>query len=168
MTAEPHAYAGAVEHYTSDARRDWVKRAWEEPAFQRHLDVSLRAARTAGLRADLDTLDLCEGDGEPARHAIKFQLPDTTIVQLTAELGRSNVSLRGVLFGGVAATTGGPAGSTSTSRSGSTSSTTTTRSPTPAPTPTKSVPSKAGTGSSTTTSAPRRRSTSSGRSGRRI
>ncbi|MEY3072481.1 MAG: hypothetical protein RLZZ353_677 [Actinomycetota bacterium] len=56
-------YAGAVEHYTSAARRDWVKRAWEEPAFRRHLDAALRRARGLGLRRELDVLDLGCGTG---------------------------------------------------------------------------------------------------------
>ena len=56
-------YAGAVEHYTSATRRDWVKRAWEEPAFRRHLDAALRRARGLGLRDALDVLDLGCGTG---------------------------------------------------------------------------------------------------------
>lgn len=58
-----HAYAGAQQHYTSAARRDWVKRAWEEPAFHRHLDTALRRARTLGLSETLDVLDVGCGTG---------------------------------------------------------------------------------------------------------
>jgi SAM-dependent methyltransferase len=60
---DPSHYAGAVEHYTSAARRDWVKRAWEEPAFRRHLDVALHRGLALGLRRDLDVLDLGCGTG---------------------------------------------------------------------------------------------------------
>jgi len=56
-------YAGAVDHYTSPSRRDWVKREWEEPAFRRHLDAALRRARGLGLRQDLEVLDLGSGTG---------------------------------------------------------------------------------------------------------
>jgi SAM-dependent methyltransferase len=58
-----HAYAGAGQHYTSPTRRDWVKRAWEEPAFHRHLDAALRDAHTRGLDASLDVLDVGCGTG---------------------------------------------------------------------------------------------------------
>ena len=61
--ADVSPYAGAVEHYTSATRRDWVKRAWEEPAFRRHLDAALRRARAHGVRADLAVLDLGCGTG---------------------------------------------------------------------------------------------------------
>jgi SAM-dependent methyltransferase len=57
------AYAGAGDHYTSPTRRDWVKRAWEEPAFRRHLDAALRRAHGLGMRADLDVLDIGCGTG---------------------------------------------------------------------------------------------------------
>ncbi len=57
------AYVGAGQHYTSPTRRDWVKRAWEEPAFARHLDSALRSAHAQGLRADLDVLDVGCGTG---------------------------------------------------------------------------------------------------------
>ena len=56
-------YAGARDHYTSRQRRDWVKRAWEEPAFRRHLDRALREGRSAGLRRELDVLDVGCGTG---------------------------------------------------------------------------------------------------------
>jgi len=84
MTAEPHAYAGAVEHYTSAARRDWVKRDWEEPAFQRHLEANLRAARAAGLRTDLDILDLGCGTGV----ALDLLLANPSLVDGTFRLDR--------------------------------------------------------------------------------
>jgi len=57
------AYAGAGEHYTSPDRRDWVKRAWEEPALHRHLDAALRRAHALGLPAELDVLDVGCGTG---------------------------------------------------------------------------------------------------------
>ncbi len=57
------AYAGAQQHYTSVSRRDWVKRAWEEPAFHRHLDAALRRAGEHGLASALDTLDVGCGTG---------------------------------------------------------------------------------------------------------
>jgi len=57
------AYTGAGEHYTSPDRRDWVKRAWEEPSFRRHLDDALLRARRFGLHADLDVLDVGCGTG---------------------------------------------------------------------------------------------------------
>jgi len=56
-------YAGARDHYTSRQRRDWVKRAWEEPAFRRHLDRALREGLRAGLRQGLDVLDVGCGTG---------------------------------------------------------------------------------------------------------
>jgi SAM-dependent methyltransferase len=57
------AYAGAGQHYTSPTRRDWVKRAWEEPAFHRHLDAALRDAHARGLATALDVLDVGCGTG---------------------------------------------------------------------------------------------------------
>ncbi len=57
------AYAGAGGHYTSPTRRDWVKRAWEEPAFRRHLDVALRRAHLLGMRTQVDALDVGCGAG---------------------------------------------------------------------------------------------------------
>ena len=52
------AYASAGQHYTSPTRRDWVKRAWEEPALVRHLDVALRRAQQLGVANGLDVLDV--------------------------------------------------------------------------------------------------------------
>ncbi len=68
MTTAPHpgsgptgdAYAGAVDHYTSPTRRDWVKRAWEEPELVRVLDRAVRASAQAGT---LDVLDVGCGAG---------------------------------------------------------------------------------------------------------
>ncbi len=57
------AYAAAGQHYTSPIRRDWVKRSWEEPSFQGHLDRALRIARTHGLSTRLDVLDVGCGTG---------------------------------------------------------------------------------------------------------
>jgi SAM-dependent methyltransferase len=57
------AYRGAGQHYTSSVRRDWVKRAWEEPAFRRHLDAALRRAHGHGMRDGLDVLDVGCGTG---------------------------------------------------------------------------------------------------------
>ena len=57
------AYAGAGQHYTSPTRRDWVKRAWEEPALLRHLDAALRGALAQGLDPQLDVLDVGCGTG---------------------------------------------------------------------------------------------------------
>ena len=63
MSESHGAYATAGQHYTSSARRDWVKRAWEEPAFRRHLEAALARAAGHGLRADLDVLDIGCGTG---------------------------------------------------------------------------------------------------------
>ncbi len=57
------AYSGAGDHYTSPTRRDWVKRAWEEPALRRHLDTALRRAHDLGMRDALDVLDVGCGTG---------------------------------------------------------------------------------------------------------
>ncbi len=57
------AYSGAGDHYTSPARRDWVKRAWEEPALRHHLDAALRRAHDFGMRSALDVLDVGCGTG---------------------------------------------------------------------------------------------------------
>lgn len=57
------AYASAGQHYTSPTRRDWVKRAWEEPALVRHLDAALRRARTLGMASEIDVLDVGCGAG---------------------------------------------------------------------------------------------------------
>ncbi|MFU8839398.1 MAG: class I SAM-dependent methyltransferase [Nitriliruptoraceae bacterium] len=54
------AYAGAVDHYTSPSRRDWVKRAWEEPELVRLLDAAVRAT---GPASPLDVLDIGCGTG---------------------------------------------------------------------------------------------------------
>ena len=63
MSESHDAYATAGQHYTSSARRDWVKRAWEEPAFHRHLEAALARAAGHGLHADLDVLDIGCGTG---------------------------------------------------------------------------------------------------------
>lgn len=57
------AYASAGQHYTSSTRRDWVKRAWEEPALVRHLDAALRRAHGLGMATELDVLDVGCGTG---------------------------------------------------------------------------------------------------------
>ena len=57
------AYVGAGQHYTSASRRDWVKRTWEEPTFQRHLDDALRRAFPAERARGLDVLDVGCGTG---------------------------------------------------------------------------------------------------------
>ncbi len=54
------AYAGAVDHYTSPSRRDWVKRVWEEPELVRLLDA---AVRSTGPASALDVLDVGCGTG---------------------------------------------------------------------------------------------------------
>lgn len=54
------AYAGAIDHYTSPDRRDWVKRVWEEPELIRLLDAAVRAT---GPAASLDVLDVGCGTG---------------------------------------------------------------------------------------------------------
>ncbi len=59
----PDPYVGATDHYTSPSRRDWVKRAWEEPTFIRHLDAAIGRSLAHGLRADLDVLDIGCGTG---------------------------------------------------------------------------------------------------------
>ena len=58
-SAGQDAYAGAVDHYTSPTRRDWVKRTWEEPELVRVLDAAVRA--TGG--GDLSVLDVGCGAG---------------------------------------------------------------------------------------------------------
>jgi len=63
VDASDDAYASAGQHYTSPTRRDWVKRAWEEPALVRHLDAALRRARSLGTATDLDVLDVGCGTG---------------------------------------------------------------------------------------------------------
>jgi SAM-dependent methyltransferase len=63
MAGAGDAYAGAGQHYTSPGRRDWVKRAWEEPAAQRHLDAALRRAHALGVPGDVDVLDVGCGTG---------------------------------------------------------------------------------------------------------
>ena len=68
MSAPPHpepgpdgdAYAGAVDHYTSPSRRDWVKRTWEEPELVRLLET---AVGHAAATAHLDVLDVGCGAG---------------------------------------------------------------------------------------------------------
>jgi SAM-dependent methyltransferase len=54
------AYAGAVDHYTSPSRRDWVKRGWEEPELVRLLDDAVQAT---GPTTTLDVLDIGCGTG---------------------------------------------------------------------------------------------------------
>ncbi len=59
---EPHAqpdgdddpYAGALDHYTSPVRRDWVKREWEEPQLVRCIERAVRATTPATARAAAD------------------------------------------------------------------------------------------------------------------
>jgi SAM-dependent methyltransferase len=63
MSGSGDAYASAGQHYTSPDRRDWVKRAWEEPVVQRHLDAALMRAHAVGLPAELDVLDVGCGTG---------------------------------------------------------------------------------------------------------
>jgi SAM-dependent methyltransferase len=81
----PDAYEGAQQHYTSAARRDWVKRAWEEPAFHRHLDDALRRARTFGLPDRLDVLDVGCGTGV----ALDLLLATPALTDRTFTLGRA-------------------------------------------------------------------------------
>jgi len=57
------AYAGAVDHYTSPDRRDWVKRVWEEPELVRQLDAAVRATGATGPTTTLDVLDIGCGTG---------------------------------------------------------------------------------------------------------
>jgi SAM-dependent methyltransferase len=78
-------YAGAGQHYTSPTRRDWVKRAWEEPAFHRHLDDVLRRAHAAGLNGTLDVLDVGCGTGV----ALDLLLATPALVDGTLTLGRA-------------------------------------------------------------------------------
>lgn len=54
------AYAGAVDHYTSPSRRDWVKRVWEEPELVRLLEEAVRAT---GPSSTLRVLDIGCGTG---------------------------------------------------------------------------------------------------------
>ena len=76
MSAPPHpesgpndgAYPGAVDHYTSPSRRDWVKRTWEEPELVRLLEtaVAFTSAATdhhSGAAAALDVLAVGCGTG---------------------------------------------------------------------------------------------------------
>ena len=90
MSESHDAYATAGQHYTSSARRDWVKRAWEEPAFHRHLEAALARASGHGLRADLDVLDIGCGTGvaldlllaTPSLAAGRFRLARATGLDL--------------------------------------------------------------------------------------
>ncbi|MFO7961921.1 MAG: class I SAM-dependent methyltransferase, partial [Nitriliruptoraceae bacterium] len=76
MSAPPHpepvpdsdAYAGAVDHYTSPSRRDWVKRSWEEPELVRLLEAAVGHTDATALAdpdatATLDVLDVGCGTG---------------------------------------------------------------------------------------------------------
>jgi len=89
VTTAPHpgsgttsdAYAGAVDHYTSPTRRDWVKRVWEEPELVRVLDAAVRASAPAGT---LDVLDVGCGAGvalELLRATPTFTAPDAPSVR---------------------------------------------------------------------------------------
>ena len=79
------AYAGAGQHYTSPSRRDWVKRAWEEPALLRHLDAALREALAQGLDPQLDVLDVGCGTGV----ALDLLLATPALVDGTLSLARA-------------------------------------------------------------------------------
>jgi SAM-dependent methyltransferase len=83
------AYAGAVDHYTSPSRRDWVKRAWEEPELIRLLEAAVAhtgaaAATDTGTVADLDVLDVGCGAGvalELLRATPSISAPNGPIVR---------------------------------------------------------------------------------------
>ena len=83
-SAEPDAYAGALDHYTSPTRRDWVKRRWEEPQLIALLDRAVRAAGTPpagpGTAPDpLRVLDVGCGTGvvlDLLRRTAALQGPD--------------------------------------------------------------------------------------------
>ena len=79
------AYTGAGQHYTSPSRRDWVKRAWEEPALLRHLDAALRGALAQGLDPQLDVLDVGCGTGV----ALDLLLATPALVDGTLTLTRA-------------------------------------------------------------------------------
>ena len=79
------AYVGAGQHYTSPSRRDWVKRAWEEPAFHRHLDAALLRAHAAGMPATLDVLDVGCGTGV----ALDLLLASPALAGGPLDLGRA-------------------------------------------------------------------------------
>ena len=75
------AYAGAVDHYTSPTRRDWVKRAWEEPELVRVLDAAVRASARS---VSLDVLDVGCGAGvalELLRATPALTVPDAPSVR---------------------------------------------------------------------------------------
>ncbi len=95
MSTAPHpgsgtpsdAYAGAVDHYTSPSRRDWVKREWEEPELVRVLDAAVRASANSSVRAPATTLDVLDvgcGTGvalELLRAAPSLRSPDAPSVR---------------------------------------------------------------------------------------
>jgi SAM-dependent methyltransferase len=62
-----------------------VKRAWEEPAFHRHLDAALRHANAQGSDASLDVLDVGCGTGV----ALDLLLETPALTDGTLTLGRA-------------------------------------------------------------------------------
>lgn len=84
MSAPPHpdpvpasdAYAGAVDHYTSPSRRDWVKRSWEEPELVRLLEAAVGHTHATAL-ADTDADGSGRTDATELAHTDATALADT-------------------------------------------------------------------------------------------
>jgi len=108
--ADSDAYAGAVDHYTSPSRRDWVKRTWEEPELVRLLETAVGHTDATGLAADgdatstLDVLDVGCGAGvalELLRATPTVGAPDGPVVDyLGVDLDAELLSVAESRFGG--------------------------------------------------------------------
>jgi SAM-dependent methyltransferase len=102
------AYAGAVDHYTSPSRRDWVKRAWEEPELIQLLETAVAHTGTAAssdavAAAALDVLDVGCGAGvalELLRATPSISAPDgPTVRYLGVDLDADLLAVAEARFG---------------------------------------------------------------------